>query len=384
MNTSLENIYSQQSKGIIYSPFTLSIEPMEHLILVNIEKDPDKFYNSFELQQAYDENNNKSLLVIAYGNDGAVDIYHQKSYPFHKRSNVFGKANMIERPLKNAKFEVTPDSLDVYFSFIDKFDREVKVIVSEIRRKEKKPFSLLAPVGAGSNSPPSLPVYLLYKMSFTRRAYTKIEVKIDGVTYKPDTFPLPMDWSRNYFTRYSADTFIVDWNKNYNGPLLPLKPDNNCIIEDQGVRYNLRDNSGYYEIEQISTANDKHQLKIDFLPAIPDIICLKDGVQIEGCFVISSDSTVGTIDGVYQIHRNKEKIDMKIHPKGGWKLNETNWLLKVFYSLAPFFKKWPSTFIWQAKIELKDSGEPMIESGWKREEGWKQKLQSGIIKLFND
>lgn len=384
MKTNLNNIYCELSKGVIYSPFKLSIEPMEHLILVNIEKDPDKFYKSFELQQARDESDNKRLLVIAYGNDGSVDIYHQTDYPFSQRSNVFGDADLIERPMRDAKFEVTPNNIDVYFHFDDKFGREVEVKVSEVRRKEKKPFSILAPVGGSSDTPPSLPVYMLYEMSFARQSYTDIEVKIDGVIHEPDTFPLPMDWSRNYFTRYSTDTFIIDWNKNYNGLLLPLKPDKNSIIENQGVKYELIDNSGHYEIKQMSIENERHKLKIDFLPAVPDIICLKEGIQIEGAFVISSDKTIGTIEGVYHIQRKQEKIDISIHPSGAWKPNESNWLLKLFYLLTPSFKIWPSTFIWKAKIELTDEKEPVIESRWEREEGWKEKLKAGVFTLFND
>lgn len=384
MKTNLNNIYSEPSKGIIYSPFKLDVEPMEHLILVNIENDPDKYYKIFELQQARDENDNKRLLVIAYPNSGPVDIYHQSAYPFSQRTNVLGSANLIERPMENAKFEVASDKIDIYFSFKDRFGRYIEVIVLEIRRKKKKPFSLLAPVGGSSDNPPSLPVYMLYEMSFTRRSYTDIKVMIDEVIHKPDTFPLPMDWSRNYFTRYSVDTFIVDWNKNYNGLLSSLKPNKNCIIEDKGARYELINNSGHYEIKQMSVKNGKHQLKIDFLPAVPDIICLKDNIQMDGKFVISSEKTIGTIDGVYRIQRKQEVIEISIHPSGGWKPNEKNWLLKMFYLLAPSFKKWPSTFIWKAKIEITDRGAPMIESSWEREENWKETLQSGVFTLFDD
>ena len=46
------NIYSKASDGHFYSPFSLSIDNMEHLILINFEKNPDKYYNTFELQQA--------------------------------------------------------------------------------------------------------------------------------------------------------------------------------------------------------------------------------------------------------------------------------------------------------------------------------------------
>lgn len=78
------------------------------------------------------------------------------------------------------------------------------------------------------------------------------------------------------------------------------------------------------------------------------------------------------------------EFDISIHPSGAWKPNENNWLLKFFYLLTPSFKIWPSTFIWKAKIELTEGEAPRIESSWEREEGWKEKLKSGIFTLFND
>lgn len=384
MKTNRNTIYSKQSRGILYSPFNLNIEPMEHLILVNIEKNPDKFYKIFELQQARDEKNNIKLLVIAYRNDNSVDIYYQCGYPFAQRNNVFEDIDFIERPMKNSKFDVTCNAMDIYFSFEDKFGREVEVIVSETRRNEKKPFSILAPVGGSSNKPLSLPIYMLNQMAFTRRAHTNIMVKIDDAIHQPDTFPLPMDWSRNYFTRYSVDTFIVDWNKNYKGLLSPLMPNKNRTIENKGIRYRLMDNNGHHEIRRMSIGNEKHQLKIDFSPAVPDIICLKDGIEIEGIFVVSSDKSIGTIEGVYEIRRDKEIIHISIHPSKGWKPNEGNWLLKLFFFLAPSFKTWPSTYIWRAMIKSTDGKAPMMASSWEREEGWKEKLKSGFFTLFND
>jgi len=85
-------IYSRSSDGRFYSPFSLSVDDMEHLILVNFEKDPDEFYHTFELQQARDDNGRKILLVIAYRNDGGADVYHQPGYPFASQASLLNDA----------------------------------------------------------------------------------------------------------------------------------------------------------------------------------------------------------------------------------------------------------------------------------------------------
>ena len=112
---------------------------MEHLILVNFEKDPDEFYNTFELQQARDKNNRKRFLVIAYRIDGGSDVYHQPDYPFASQSGILNNAEFIESPLDGAKFEINDDSLDVFFSFTDKSGRKITVKVNEDKTKMKKP-----------------------------------------------------------------------------------------------------------------------------------------------------------------------------------------------------------------------------------------------------
>lgn len=356
---------------------------MQKLILINIESDPDKYYKEFELQQAFDEDNNESFLLIAYRNDRGVDIYHQNNYPFSSASSVFAVPNLIERDMEDAVFEIDNDKMEMRLSLTDKYGRIVELSVLEKQKNKKKPFSILAPVGAGSENPLSLPVYLLYEMSFARRAYTDVKVKIDGVTHKPSTMPLPVNCARNYFIRYSADTFIVDWNRNYNGFIKPLDIVGNNLVDDQGIKYKLIQNSGNYEIEALGKENEKHQLRIDFYPPIPDLSCLKDGLELEGEFEISAEKSIGIIKGVYIINTQENKISISMCPSEGWKANEKKISLKILYLLGPFFKKWPSTFTWEVEFDFSNEKKVYMKSSWKRKEGWKKILSSGIFKIFD-
>ena len=168
------DIYSKPSNGTVYSPFGFEIDPMEKLILVSFEKDPDEFYNTLEFQQSRDDKGIEHLLVIAYRNDGSTDVYHQAGFPFGSQDSVLNNASFFESPMENAKFDVNADLMEVYFLFEDKMGREIKVHVNERKRRNKTPFFLLAPVGSNSKKPKSLPIYSLYEMSFTRIKYTDI------------------------------------------------------------------------------------------------------------------------------------------------------------------------------------------------------------------
>jgi hypothetical protein len=360
------DIYSEHSSGCFFSPFNLSIDNMEHLILVNFEKDPDEFYTIFELQQARDTKNQKSHLVIAYRIDGSVDVYFQAVFPFGSQASILNGVNFYERPMENARFEINADRLEVFFAFEDKIGRQIKVKVSESNRRKKKPFFLLAPVGVVSGQPASFPVYSLYEMSFTKRKFTDIEIEIDKVKHKPDTFPLPIDCSKNYFTRYSADTFNVDWNKNVQGLLFPVVPGDNNKIEAGGTTYELANNQGHYEIRCMSIRNKKHQLNVCFSPPVPDILCLKTEVNMDGNFTIKTDKSTGTIRGGYFLKRIGDEVNIQLQPNGGWQPNEKRWILKFLFFVIKVFREWPKSYVWNAKITLDRINNPVIQSGWKR------------------
>ncbi len=360
------DIYSVSGKGHFYSPFSFSIDKMEHLILINFEKDPDKYYNTFELQQATTENNEKRLLVIAYRIDGKCDIYHQPDYPFGSQAIILNSPAFFVEPMQNAVFDIDAENLKVAFSFEDRYGRQICVQVTENRRSEKKPFFLLAPIGEAAKAPSTFPVYSLYEMSFTKRKNTDIIVVIEDKKHKPDTFFLPIDWARNYFTRYSADTFNIDWNKNTNAALSPLEPDDQNRVYDGDTTYDVLNTDGCWEIKQMSTRNKKHEITIEFSPAVADIACLKNDIEIKGDFKISTDGSQGSITGEYSIKKDDNQVSLQLQPGGGWQPNEKRQIIKLLYNVVKVFRMWPASYIWNATVSFEVPEKPFLNSSWKR------------------
>lgn len=360
------DIYSRSSDGSFYSPFSLSVDDMEHLILINFEKDPDKYYNTFELQQARDKTGSKRLLVIAYRTDGGADVYNQPGYPLASQENLLNDVNFTVCQLEGARFEVDDERLDVFFAFTDRYGREIWVKAVEDRRPRKKPFFLLAPIGTLAKHPKSFPVYSLYGMSFAKRRHTDIEIMIDDVRHRPDTFPLPLDGAKNYFSRYSADTFNVDWNKNFQGQLLPLFPgEDNRAVQGDAV-YELINNGEHHEIWRVSTTNKKHQIRIDFSPPVPDIACLRDGLEMDGNFAITTDGAAGSIRGEYHVRSREHDVEMSIHPDKGWIPNEKRLILRLLFKTVKVFKDWPKSYSWNAIINFGSTKHPLMKSTWER------------------
>lgn len=363
-----KEIYSSTNKGFIYSPFSFKIDKMRQLILINFEKDPDSSYNVFELQMAKDEIKNTKFLIIGYQINGSADVYLQESYPLCNQNNILNNVNFYTRTLHNTKFDIYPDKLDVYFEFEDKFGRYIKVSVFENNLSKKKPFFLLAPVGTISESPNLLPIYSLYKMAFTRRKNSSIEIFIGNKKHKPDTFPLPIDFSKNYFTRYSADTFNIDWNKNFKGLLLPINYQKNQLINKDNIIYETVNNNQRIEIKNITTSNSFHKINLNFNPPFPDISCLRTNIanKITGKFKIRTDHTKGNISGRYIIISMNNEINIKILPCFGWNPRENRIILKILFSIIKIFKNWPKTYEWNSKIIFDSNNIPIMNSTWKR------------------
>jgi hypothetical protein len=364
----MDSIYEKDSCGVVYSPFNLKIEGMKHLFLISFEKDPDEVYVGFEPQLFDDPVMGKGLRVIAWRKDGYVDVYQQRTLTLNENFDVAGKglADLLQRDMEGARFNITEMGVDVYFAFEDKEGRHVEVVIKENSNKPTSPFDLLAPVGHSSENPTALPLFFLYDFYFVRRSNTQVQIKINGVIHKADKFPMPMDGSRIYFMRYSRDPFLVNFNNAQNGPLASLIVNNETFTDSQGTQYEMINQNGHYEISRISGGNDKYQINIGFNPPIPDIVCLKDKTTLEGRFSISLDERVGSLSGEYYISKDGSGVEMRMTPSDGWKPGKCRFMVGLIFKMGAIFKNWPKSYVWTARIKLKEDEAPMMESKWSR------------------
>lgn len=362
------DIYAGPATGVFLSPFRLQVDPIKRLLLIGFEKDPDEVYIGFEPQIIDHPQNGRRLRMIAWRKDGYVDVYQQPGLATDDDFSVAGKglADLMERSLEDARFELSNTGVDAYFAFEDKLGRAIEVTIGEKHGRPAKPFTLLAPVGHGSASPTGLPLFFMYDFYFVRQKGTEVAINIDGISHRPDVFPFPLDGAKCYYMRYAADTFLATWNEAVTGPLLPLRPPGAGEFVANGVVYDLVDNQGHLEIQQMGVASAEHQVSISFNPSIPEIAALKDGMSLIGEFQITSDKSAGSIDGTYEIRRASDKIEIQVHPSGGWKPHADRFFLKFLFFVGAIFRSWPKSYRWTANIALQSDGTAEIESRWDR------------------
>lgn len=367
MTKSSDSPISPEPSGKIHSPFCFHIEPMQRLLLINFEKDPDEVYLGLEPQWIEDPVNGTGCRMVAWRRDGYVDVYQQPGLvDTGHRFDVAGKglADLLVRPMDNLRFQILPEGVDIRFDLEDKLGRRIEVEIRESGRKPARPFSLLAPVGSASEAPSALYLFFLYRFYFVRKAGTTVRVRIDGKDRKLDKLPLPLNGSRCYFTRYSADPFLVNLTA-MNGVLAEVDPSAGSIPQG-GIRYDIQDAGGRRGIASLETGNDRHAVRMSFDPPFPDLAALENEEIRDGEFCVTSEESAGQVIGSYHVEKQGERVGLTMVPDGGWIPNESNRVVRFIYRAAAVFRNWPKTYQYQADMHFPPDAPPTIRSSWTR------------------
>ena len=352
----------------IINPFEIDIEPMERLLLINIENDPDSLYTGFEPQVFDDEKTGTGMLVIAWRVDGKVDVYHQPSLSLDPAGyDIAGKGleNMVTRELHEAFLEVNERGAQASVTFEDIEGRLIELKLSEQSTRTRKPFGLLAPMGVAAENPSAMPLILLHDFYFVRRAGTELSVKIDGRHHQPDNLPLPIDFSRMTFARYCPNPLIAKLNPAFDGALSAISFNDDLSKQNDDHTIELAMNRDLPEIRRISRNHKQHTLSLTFDPAFPNLNAFT-GDSTKGQFEISGDPTTGFIRGEYNVVRSDDRLTIEMIPSGGWIPSADKLSLRFLYTVQPMFKEWPTTYKWTAELEKDHESGFIMRSDWER------------------
>jgi hypothetical protein len=373
-------VYTGGSRATpVVSPFHLDTDPMAGLLLVNFERDPDRVYVGLEPQAFDDEVHGRGLLVIGWRVDGQVDVFHDPELRLDPETyRIAGKGlhAMEARSFAHTRFELGPAGAQVDIGFRDLEDRHVRIIIRETDTRPRRPFSLLAPMGSAASDPPALPLVYVHEFYFVRQAGTEVKIEIDGRTHRSDPIPLILDGARVHFLRYSAAPFIVTWNPSAEGRVDALAPDPEeapglLLAESRGVRYELVANREFREIRRMSRREGDHEVVVEFTPAFPHLLALRDGAEVTGAFRISTHPSAGTVTGRWQVSRQDRELHIELTPEGGWTPGEAPGMARLLFRVVSTFRSWPGTYLWRGSLHLPLPGQEeadtiSLHSRWER------------------
>ena len=339
------SIYARPATGKLYSPLQADIMPMDKLLLVDINGDPD--YTCIELQ-VFDDNRGKGARVILYHHQGPVDSYYT-SADFVDPAETQRYSIL---PDINYHLNIAPSGVSATLKFLDRAGKSIELNLQETPGHKLEP-GFLAPVGSNKDILFSyFPFFHMKNMNFVLRSGTALSVKIDGVPRSPAQIPVPVNWKMVYLSRYAAAPIIGCWNQAYNGELPALQPGSQLSYLAGQNRYELVENAGHYEIRRLIGFNEQHEINFEFSPPIPDLPALKDDSQINGRFSAGADETPGIIAGEYHLKRQGQTIEMTIQPLESWQPIPG--------------QLWVKTWTWKGSVTLAAGGTVSLKSAWMR------------------
>ncbi len=364
----VRNRTSSPGSSSLPIPFSMSITPMETLLFMTFEQDPDSVYSAFEAQRFDDNLHGKGQLVIGWRVDGKVDIFHDPQLrvdPDGYDVCEGGLAHMTARDFKNSFFTVGASGVEAHFSFEDLKGRLIEFEIRERNKKPPRPFGFLAPVGEGSENPSAMPILMLHNFYFVRRKGTEISTTIDGRSHRPDVINFPIDWSIMYFTRYTPDPLVLFFNPAYEGPVANLAVNGEEQVSNGDTFYEI----GYLNetplLKAIQKEAGEHSIRLSFEPAFPNISTFEE-LSASGEFSIKGDPALGEIRGRYTITRVEDELKIVLAPTGGWIPKKERLGLRLLYTIVGLFRNWPKSYRWTALVRNTRDGHLHMSSSWER------------------
>jgi hypothetical protein len=362
------NIYIEPATGLLCSLINLAFDPMDSLVLMNFEGDPD--YEGLELQLFNDKSKGKGAAAIMWRTDKKGDFYVTPGVILDRdKIKVSGGVGELIVQKFKYRLDINQYGIDAWVSLTLKDGRPVEFRLNEKRQRPRKPLNILAPVGGVTNKPLCFPMFYLQNIDLVQRADSWFSFQIGENHRVPPKIPIPMPYSGKlvYFLRYCPDPIIGLFNMRYEGKLPILEPNENTSLLYKNMHYDLINNGGHYEIQKVSATEGKHKMRVTFNPSLPNIIDLKDGVRVNGRFNIGVDKTDNIVQGVYQIRYEDNRIYMEIYPDKNWKPRGNILTQLTFLFFPPTFRSWVKTYHWYAVIEInREAREINMQSSWRR------------------
>ena len=374
---------SEDPAGVpVVSPFHLETQPMESLLLVNFEGDPDRIYHGLEPQAFDDGVHGKGLLVIGWRVDGRVDVFHDPALrldPTMYGITGQGLHEMVPRDFGDAQLELGAGGAQAHFDFLDLEGRRIRLVVRETDPRPRRPFSLLAPMGVAAADPPALPLVYVKDFYFVRRAGSEIRIEFEGRSHESDAIPLILDGTRMHFVRYSSRSFVSFWNPSLNPRARILAAEAQTLRdpgrrEADGVQYDLAPNGSFQEIRRMRRREGDQEVTVEFEPAMPQLLAMRDGADIAGAFRITTEPSAGFVTGTWRVVREGEDLRIQVTPSGGWTPGEAPPMARLLFRVVSMFRAWPTTYVWTATLQRPEPGADVgsdlpLVAEWERLEG---------------
>jgi hypothetical protein len=352
---------------LLLVPITLELAPIRQLLVIDVADDPT--YRTLE-PQSLDGPDGGGLVLLAYRHDGYVEVYaepHLQVDASGYEGLGKGLAGIHPTAFRPARYEVGDHGLELDLAFHASNGRQVELHLHEHLTGPRDRVPVLAPVGGGFDTPAFLPFVWLPGLSFVPAHGTEVLLRVDGEPRTIRRLPVPIDGRRRLMARYDPDVMVCQLNPDWvtDIPRVPALP--RGTQRRDGVE--VVDRDGRPAIAGVRVTRGHHTCSVQLDPPLPDLACLPPAAHRSGAVAVRADHTT-ELRARYELRRSGDRIDLVIDELEPWRTRQRRLPLAVLFRL-PIFRRWPTTYRWQATLDLSDAAgqRSRWSSRWSRDTG---------------
>jgi hypothetical protein len=343
-------------------PISLELSPIRQLLIIDIADDPT--YRTLE-PQILDGPHDHGLVLLAYRHDGQVELFvpsGREVDPSGYDGLGDGLLGVHEAAFEAARFEVTDDGLQLDLALVTPSGRRFDLHIHERLAGPRDRFPVLAPVGGAFDAPAFFPFLWLPGLSFVPVRGTEVDVKVDGQRRNVPRLPLPIGGRRCLMARYDPDVLVCQLNPD--GVRTPTRVPADVAVGSQGSAIDVVEVDGGYGIAAVRVAHGGHTCAALLDPPLPDLRSLPARDARRGSILLQADDAT-ELRGHYELTRVEDRIDLVIEGFGPWRTRSRRPLLALLFRL-PIFRRWPTSYRWQATLDLTTTAQERLTGRWSR------------------
>jgi hypothetical protein len=343
-------------------PITLELSPIRGLLIVDVADDPT--YRTLE-PQLIDGPGGVGVVLLAYRHDGHVELYAEPDVtvdPAGYGGLDEGLLGIQRTEFDPARFEVTADGLQVDIAFAALNGPRIELRIHEHLARGRDEIAVLAPVGGSFTVPEFFPFLWLPGMSFVPARGTEVALRIDGQRRTIQRLPLPIGGRRCLMARYDLDVLVCQLNPDRSDPPRTSAPRAGATPEDGPELVAVDGRPG---LAGVQVRRGDHTCAVRLDPPVPDLRGLASPVCLRGTVELQADG-VTELQGRYEVTRAGERVTFVIDGIGPWRSRQRRPLLAALFRL-PLFRRWPSTYRWDATLDLAAAPGAGWTSRWSRD-----------------
>lgn len=331
-------------------PLGIRVDAIDAMLNFEIVDHP--IYHGLEIQYFDDPAHGTGMLVMLVRSaDGKVDVYRQPGVTVEPASYGInaGLGEWLETTIEPAQLTPGPFGVHADVRFRDSGGRLIEVHVDDRAGRARRPATLLAPFGSTIERPVALLLVWMRRFDLVRAVGQPPVIRIDDRPVTIGRLPAKR-LHRRHLIKYASDLWAVEVN-----------PDRGGVQGGTGQAATAPD--GPALVAQLP-GDTAPRARLTFDRPVPRPGELAPGQTVRGTWTVGIDDVAVVTGGTWTVSTSADTTELVLDVTLPWRPRRLPLLMRIVTTLAPVFRRWPTTYRWVARST---PGDPStVTAQWER------------------